>query len=900
MSRAVTAVLLSRHTTIGAFRLKGHRGGGGFSDVYEAVDSDGKRVAVKILRSSGGGLETVTARFRREQELLEKLDSRRVARIIAADLDCPTPWIASEFVDGPNLREAIRENGPYTVETVLGLLDVLQKVLEELHQGGISHRDLSPNNILLGPDGPVVIDFGSARMDSNGQLGSVLSVGTPFYACPESIRGEEAGSPADLYSLARIIQFALTGMEDEEWSFRNAYGPSPIWRQLDACLLSDPSQRPQISELTVPQRLGALPVELTSAAYRADRVKVLPRRFSVAALSTTVLAVAAMVAIGTYLSVGRPDPPLTVDRLVELHPASKVSLEGKAVATSRGWIKSIPAFDGSNVQYVSPESLTKDLRFEALEAYHIFGDPNDQENILDIQISTEVIRDQLLIDLDEATATDSPLSDFPVVRSLMQDVIDDDIDLIPWRCSLNEATHLKREMYGDEISIVALVMSDPNCTDVFDREWTTFVEYRIFPSQNSALLIKARGHRHLIDYWGIRNLTSVMSADFIRDFPASATSLTGIGQSDFAAPISGFKSSYETPYLKRAWKLPAGRGLLLKLPETEETIPDISMLAIANPVDENWSGKLSDVVTPLGSLSSIRSGTEFRIANPSDWEWIVVFEIDDPYGAVSSIDFKLSDAGQLPIGSQMLTLDDFASGAQPVSGSFPSSGYAVASRGVNTKFLLPEYIPGFKSERPSTVEVDVGGVSLLVPQAWYQHPVETPLSGNFMALNRNSSQSFSINGLEPDVPQIEILDGSIAELTSRLGGEEWLATDRYKNCLGSRDFSKNDGKVFFEFRIFSMCAVPTSFSDGNNPKLRLQRAPIVEFQLSTKFFDAQWNSSWVSEVLRGRFVPRFKEDLIFWGHFVSHIEEQFQSIEQRELNKCKKVYATWVNHCERL
>ena len=108
----VTTALLPRGSRFGELRLTGFIGSGGFSDVYEAFDEKGRRLAVKVLRLTGLNAESQTDRIIREREILARVDSRGVAKLVSADLSADTPWIASEFVDGPTLRESVRTDGP--------------------------------------------------------------------------------------------------------------------------------------------------------------------------------------------------------------------------------------------------------------------------------------------------------------------------------------------------------------------------------------------------------------------------------------------------------------------------------------------------------------------------------------------------------------------------------------------------------------------------------------------------------------------------------------------------------------------------------------------------------------------------------------------------------------------
>jgi len=207
-----STVAITRASRYGSFRPYKLRATGGFSDVYLARDSTGKTAALKVYRSLSNDTSNSMERFRREKAILERVASRRVARLIDADLDASPPWIASEYVDGPTLREAVTRHGTFQTQAALSVLGLLAETLNELHILGIAHRDLSPNNIILSTDGPTLIDFGSAQLLTTERAGfSNLSIGTPGYISPEQLDGKPATLASDIYSFGKIALFLIGG-----------------------------------------------------------------------------------------------------------------------------------------------------------------------------------------------------------------------------------------------------------------------------------------------------------------------------------------------------------------------------------------------------------------------------------------------------------------------------------------------------------------------------------------------------------------------------------------------------------------------------------------------------------------------------------------------------------------
>ncbi|MFC4586644.1 serine/threonine-protein kinase [Sphaerisporangium corydalis] len=196
---------------LGPFRLAGRVGEGGQGVVYLGQDEAGERAAVKLLHVKFTGDLTARSRFARELKAAERVASFCTARVIAADLDGDTPYIASEYIEGRSLRETIETGGPLSGNALQRLAVGTATALTAIHHAGIVHRDFKPDNVLMAADGPRVVDFGIARiLDSTGTITS-RAVGTPAYMAPEQISGGEVGPPADVFAWASTVSFAATG-----------------------------------------------------------------------------------------------------------------------------------------------------------------------------------------------------------------------------------------------------------------------------------------------------------------------------------------------------------------------------------------------------------------------------------------------------------------------------------------------------------------------------------------------------------------------------------------------------------------------------------------------------------------------------------------------------------------
>src|SRR4051812_39032395 len=148
---------------LGGLLLLGKIGQGGQGVVYLGVDRDGTQVAVKVLYEHTVDDPRHRARFAREVAAAGRVASFCTAKLLDADLDGPTPYIVSEYVNGPTLQKLVAVNGPLKGDDLYRLALGVATALTVIHQAGIVHRDLKPENVVLGPDGPRVIDFGLAR-----------------------------------------------------------------------------------------------------------------------------------------------------------------------------------------------------------------------------------------------------------------------------------------------------------------------------------------------------------------------------------------------------------------------------------------------------------------------------------------------------------------------------------------------------------------------------------------------------------------------------------------------------------------------------------------------------------------------------------------------------------------
>lgn len=198
---------------VAGYRLAARLGAGGMGRVYLSHTQGGRPVAIKVVRPELADDPAFRRRFGREIRAAQRVRGAYTAELIDADADGVPPWLATVYVPGPSLTEAVARRGPLPVPAVLWLMAGIAEALQAIHGAGIVHRDLKPSNVLLAADGPRVIDFGISLSSgaTSAYTATGAAVGTPQFMAPEQASAGEVTAATDVFALGQTAAFAALG-----------------------------------------------------------------------------------------------------------------------------------------------------------------------------------------------------------------------------------------------------------------------------------------------------------------------------------------------------------------------------------------------------------------------------------------------------------------------------------------------------------------------------------------------------------------------------------------------------------------------------------------------------------------------------------------------------------------
>ncbi|MFF7840471.1 PQQ-binding-like beta-propeller repeat protein [Streptomyces ossamyceticus] len=268
---------------IGRYRIVARLGAGGMGRVYLGRSPGGRAVAVKVVRAELAEDAEFRRRFAREVAAARRVNGVFTAGVVDADPEGSPPWLATAYVPGVALSEAVTAHGPWPQGPVLALGAGLAEALEAIHAVDVVHRDLKPSNILLAMDGPRVIDFGiSVAHEVSALTRTGMVVGTPGFMSPEQLTGKPIGPASDVFSLGAVLTFAATGSGPFGTGSGHALGFRVVYEEPDlsrlpprlrplvaSCLAKQPDRRPTVATLL--DQLAEAAAEPPGETEPADR-----------------------------------------------------------------------------------------------------------------------------------------------------------------------------------------------------------------------------------------------------------------------------------------------------------------------------------------------------------------------------------------------------------------------------------------------------------------------------------------------------------------------------------------------------------------------------------------------------------------------------------------------------
>ncbi|MGC9404945.1 serine/threonine-protein kinase [Streptomyces sp. DZ1-3] len=235
------------------------------TDVDQRPDGGPVLAAVKVIKpdkltdGSEHSEQQARARFGQEIETMRTVVSARVPSLLASDADAARPWLAMDYVHGPTLHHLVHARGPLEVGPYAAAGLALVEALRAIHEVKLLHRDLKPGNIAIGPDGPVVLDFGLAVLTERDSAEALTKTGTGFgtpayMSLEQATDAKHVQEPADVYSLGAVLYYAATGR------VAFPHGPIPVepgWERvpspfvplLSRMLVHVAVQRPLLGEI---------------------------------------------------------------------------------------------------------------------------------------------------------------------------------------------------------------------------------------------------------------------------------------------------------------------------------------------------------------------------------------------------------------------------------------------------------------------------------------------------------------------------------------------------------------------------------------------------------------------------------------------------------------------------
>ncbi|MFE6938802.1 serine/threonine-protein kinase [Streptomyces chartreusis] len=248
---------------VGPYRIIGRLGTGGMGVVHAGLDPAGLRVAVKVIRAAQAEDPEFRARFRREVQLSARVQGPCLIPVLAAAPDAESPWLATAYAPGFTLDQYITAHGALSGGILYAFATGTAQALAAIHAVDVVHRDVKPQNVILTPSGPRVLDFGIAHAaDGTSVTRTGVMTGTPGWISPEHYRTGTAGPEGDVFTWGILIAYAATGRlpfgtgapDGVAYRVMSAAPdldglPEPLRATVEKALAKEPEARPAANEI---------------------------------------------------------------------------------------------------------------------------------------------------------------------------------------------------------------------------------------------------------------------------------------------------------------------------------------------------------------------------------------------------------------------------------------------------------------------------------------------------------------------------------------------------------------------------------------------------------------------------------------------------------------------------
>lgn len=340
--------------------------GGGMSRVYRARDTVlGRPVVVKILAAGGAGAEEAKARFLQEARATSSITHDNIVRIHDYGEHGGSAFMVIEFIPGNDLAELIKQGNALDLTRKLEIALDAARALEHIHQCGIVHRDVKPDNIRITPDWKVkLMDFGIAKSQGLQLTRTGMALGTPYYMAPEQVKGQAVTGQSDVYSFGLVLFELLSGVrgvtgDTVEQIFykilsapldlaplRQAGVPGGLVELVQRCTAKDPGARPAGFGAVRRELEGILQgVRQPAAPAPAPPRRASSRRLALAAAAMLAVAAGAGAWLVFRPSPARPDRKTDLKRLAPGPPPGMVLVaSGTFLFGPNGEQRNTPAF----------------------------------------------------------------------------------------------------------------------------------------------------------------------------------------------------------------------------------------------------------------------------------------------------------------------------------------------------------------------------------------------------------------------------------------------------------------------------------------------------------------------------------------------------------------------------